>query len=78
MFDTCLKEFGHLDILVNNAACSTVSSPSTRRRRSYDMIYETNQRAVFLCCQRAIKIFLEQGTPANIVNVASAGVPGAV
>ena len=38
----------------------------------YDMIYETNQRAVFLCCQRAIRIFLEQGTPANIVNVASA------
>ena len=36
------------------------------------MIYETNQRAVFLCCQRAIRIFLEQGTPANIVNVASA------
>ena len=47
MFDTCLKEFGHLDILVNNAG-------------------------VLLCCQRAIKIFLEQGTPANIVNVASA------
>ena len=52
MFDTCLKEFGHLDILVNNAGML--------------------DGQLYLCCQRAIKIFLEQGTPANIVNVASA------
>ena len=58
MFDTCLKEFGHLDILVNNAGVLDGQLPI--------------QRAVFLCCQRAIRIFLEQGTPANIVNVASA------
>ena len=51
MFDTCLKEVGHLDILVNNAGVLDGQLP----------IHE-----------RAIKIFLEQGTPANIVNVASA------
>ena len=73
MFDTCLKEFGHLDILVNNAGVLDGQLPIHETTPEvYDMIYETNQRAVFLCCQRAIKIFLEQGTPANIVNVASA------
>ena len=76
MFDTCLKEFGHLDILVNNAGVLDGQLPIHETTPEvYDMIYETNQRAVFLCCQRAIRIFLEQGTPANIVNVASAGVP---
>ena len=73
MFDTCLKEFGHLDILVNNAGVLDGQLPIHETPQEvYDMIYETNQRAVYLCCQRAIRIFLEQGTPANIVNVASA------
>ena len=57
MFDTCLKEFGHLDILVNNAGVLDGQLPIHETTPEvYDMIYETNQRAVFLCCQRAIKI----------------------
>ncbi|MEG0779279.1 MAG: SDR family oxidoreductase [Oscillospiraceae bacterium] len=73
MFDVCLKEFGHLDILVNNAGVLDGQLPIHETSPEiYDYVYETNQRAVFLGCQRAIKIFLEQGTPANIVNVASA------
>ena len=73
MFDTCLAEFGHLDVLVNNAGMLDGQLPIHETSPEiYDMIYETNQRAVYLGCQRAIKIFLEQGTPANIVNVASA------
>ena len=59
MFDTCLKEFGHLDILVNNAGVLDGQLPIHETTPEvYDMIYETNQRAVFLCCQRAIRIFL--------------------
>jgi len=73
MFDKCLEAFGHLDILVNNAGMLDGQLPIHETPSEiYDMLYETNQRAVFLGCQRAIKIFLEQGTPANIVNVASA------
>lgn len=73
MFDLALEECGHLDILVNNAGVLDGQLPIHETSQEiYDMIYETNQRAVYLCCQRAIKIFLEQGTPANIVNVASA------
>ena len=73
MFDTCLEEFGHLDILVNNAGVLDGQLPIHETSQEiYDYEYETNQRAVYLGCQRAIKIFLEQGTPANIVNVASA------
>lgn len=68
-----VEKFGHLDILVNNAGVLDGQLPIHETTPEvYDMIYETNQRAVFLCCQRAIRIFLEQGTPANIVNVASA------
>ena len=67
------EEVGHINILVNNAGMLDGQLPIHETPQEvYDMIYETNQRAVYLCCQRAIKIFLEQGTPANIVNVASA------
>ena len=67
------EEVGPVDILVNNAGMLDGQLPIHETPQEvYDMIYETNQRAVYLCCQRAIKIFLEQGTPANIVNVASA------
>ena len=73
MFDETLKAFGHLDILVNNAGMLDGQLPIHETSPEiYDMIYETNLRAVWLGCQRAIRIFLEQGTPANIVNVASA------
>ena len=73
MFDFTLEQCGHLDILVNNAGVLDGQLPiHLTSQEVYDMVYETNQRAVYLTCQRAIKIFLEQGTPANIVNVASA------
>lgn len=73
MFDVCLEQFGHVDIVVNNAGVLDGQLPIHETDKEvYDYVYETNQLAVFLSCQRAIKIFLEQGTPANIVNVASA------
>ena len=73
MFDKCLEEFGHLDILVNNAGVLDGQLPvHLTDDEVYDLVYETNQKAVFLCCRRAVTIFLEQGTRANIVNVASA------
>ena len=73
MFDVALEQFGHVDILVNNAGVLDGQLPvHLTPQEVYDMVYETNQRAVFLACERAIKVFLEQGTPANIVNVASA------
>ena len=73
MFDVAINEFCHVDIVVNNAGMLDGQLPIHETSQEiYDMLYETNQRAVYLGCQRAIKIFLEQGTPANIVNVASA------
>lgn len=73
MFDVCLERFGHVDVAVNNAGVLDGQLPIHETSQEiYDYVYETNQRAVYLGCQRAIEIFLKQGTPANIVNIASA------
>lgn len=73
MFDTCLNSFGKLDVLVNNAGVLDGQLPiHLTSDEVYDLVYETNQRSVFLASKRAVQIFLEQNAPGNIVNVASA------
>ena len=42
MFDTCLKEFGHLDILVNNAGCAVSGAIWKLPKRDIDWITELN------------------------------------
>ena len=55
MFDTCLKEFGHLDILVNNAGVLDGQLPIHETTPEvYDMIYETNQLGKPKDCANAI------------------------
>lgn len=49
MFDVALKEFGHVDIVVNNAGMLDGQLPIHETSQEiYDMLYETNQRAVYL------------------------------
>ncbi len=73
MFDKALEVSGTLDILVNNAGVLDGQLPIHETSEEiYDYIYETNQKAVYLCCKRAIEIFLEQNKGGNIINMASA------
>src|SRR5262245_47361619 len=72
MFNDIEKEFGRLDILVNNAS---VFSPATARdstREDWDLQMETNAKAPFFVAQRAARIMLkgDAGKIINIVDVA--------
>jgi NAD(P)-dependent dehydrogenase (short-subunit alcohol dehydrogenase family) len=65
------KEFGHLDVLVNNAGIISSERDSTRvTRAEIQTILDTNFFGPFQLSQRLIPL-LEKGTDARIINVSS-------
>lgn len=71
MFAECLKEFGGIDVLVNNAGIGifgkTVEETSGEDFRS---VLETNLFGVFYTCQRAVPIMRKRGG-GYIFNISS-------
>jgi NAD(P)-dependent dehydrogenase (short-subunit alcohol dehydrogenase family) len=68
-----LETFGHLDILVNNAAISPIYKRAERiTAAEWDAINAVNLRGTFLFCQAAGRIMIEQ-RHGKIINIASAG-----
>jgi 3-oxoacyl-[acyl-carrier protein] reductase len=78
MFQTVLDHFGRVDILVNNAGTMGKINLLEISESDWDRVLDVNLKGTFNCCQRAIKIFLEQGG-GKIVNFSSvAGKMGGV
>jgi 3-oxoacyl-[acyl-carrier protein] reductase len=71
------QKFGHLDILVNNAAFGERRPLVEMDRAKFDAILQTNVTGVMLMSREAAKHFVERKR-GNIVNIGStAGVRGA-
>jgi 3-oxoacyl-[acyl-carrier protein] reductase len=74
MVDETLKEFGRIDILINNAAYARAED----RTPILDLDEDTFQRVMdikvtgtFLCTKAAIKPMIDQGEGGKIVNISS-------
>jgi len=73
-FDVALKEFGRLDILVNNAA-----APAGKDRvpvaelseEAWDIVLDVNLKGTFLCCRAAANAMLNQNIRGRIINIGS-------
>ncbi len=73
VFDAVLREFGRLDILVNNAATNPIFGPLIEvEEEAWDKIMGLNVKGYLFAAQRAAKAMLPAGRGA-IVNVASTG-----
>jgi len=71
MFDMIGNKFGHLDILINNAA-SGVGRPVTDIDvKAWEWTMDINAKACLLCTQRAAKLM--EGRGGKIVNISSLG-----
>jgi NAD(P)-dependent dehydrogenase (short-subunit alcohol dehydrogenase family) len=66
-----LEEFGHIDILVNNAAGMFISEIAKVSERGWDAIIRANLKATFLCCKAVSATMMEQRIEGNIINIAS-------
>lgn len=70
IFTAVEKEFGRLDILVNNAASGVQRSASELTEKHWDWTMNVNAKAAWLCSIEASKL-MDQG--GSIVNITSQG-----
>jgi 3-oxoacyl-[acyl-carrier protein] reductase len=80
MVDTAVKEFGTVDILINNAGITRDAMLHKMTDEQWDQVIEVNLKGVFLCAQCAARVMREKGY-GKIVNISSTswrGNPGQV
>jgi 3-oxoacyl-[acyl-carrier protein] reductase len=65
-----LEEFGHVDVLVNNASVFSASPVAVMDVAEWDPVVAVNLRGTFLCTRAFLPHMLERGS-GRIINVAS-------
>jgi NAD(P)-dependent dehydrogenase (short-subunit alcohol dehydrogenase family) len=70
LFDTTLATLGRFDALVNNAAIQRVAMPLDVTEEHWDAVMNVNAKAVYFCCELALRHMLSQRS-GRIVNMAS-------
>ncbi len=71
LVETTVKEFGRLDVLVNNAGIEKKMPFVDTPEDEWDKIIAINLTGPFLCSQRAAKQMIAQGDGGRIINVSS-------
>jgi NAD(P)-dependent dehydrogenase (short-subunit alcohol dehydrogenase family) len=70
LVDAAVRTFGRLDVVVNSAGTSAVGDLALMSEATWDDVFGTNVKGVFLVCRAAIPHLVAAGGGA-IVNVAS-------
>ena len=73
-FETTVREYGGVDILVSNAGISSFGSLDQLSSTDWDRAFAVNTRGHFLVARAAIRIMKRQGTGGSIVFNASKNV----
>jgi glucose 1-dehydrogenase len=71
LIDAGVKEFGRLDIMVNNAGIETRTSVLDTTEAQYEKVLEINLKSAFFGTQLAAKQMIAQGGGGRIINVTS-------
>lgn len=71
MFARVIEEWGHIDVLVNNAGIQKPAPTHQVEMRDFDRVLNVNLRGAFLCSREAVRHFLARGGGGVIVNNSS-------
>jgi citronellol/citronellal dehydrogenase len=70
MVEQCLKEFGRIDILVNDAAVNINSTVADLPIRRWDLMMKVNLRGTFICTKAVLPTMMSQQS-GNIICMTS-------
>ena len=69
--EACIAAWGHLDILVNNAAIFDMGPFLEITEKSYDQIFAVNVKGALFMLQACAKVMVAQGKGGKVINMAS-------
>lgn len=70
-FEKVFKEYGRIDVLINNAGVSTFEPFEDRAEDSFEWVTDVNLKGTFFCIQELAKLSKKYSFEASIVNIAS-------
>lgn len=76
LIDTCQKEYGSVDVLVNNAGITKDTLLMRMKKEQWDAVIAVNLTGVFNCTQAAIKPMMKQRSGAIINMTSVVGIGG--
>lgn len=71
LVQSAVKEFGGIDIFVNNAGIVRTGPIVEVSEEDWDLVLRTNLKSVFLCSKAAARQMIAQGRGGRIVNISS-------
>jgi glucose 1-dehydrogenase len=71
LVDAAVKQFGRLDVMVNNAGIETRTSVLDTTEEQYEKVLEVNLKSAFFGTQLAAKQMIAQGDGGRIINITS-------
>ncbi|WP_027133912.1 glucose 1-dehydrogenase [Geminicoccus roseus] len=71
LYDEAEKQFGRVDISIQNAGVITIARIEDMTESEWDKIMAVNTKGVFLCCQEAIARIRKHGQGGRLINTAS-------
>lgn len=69
--EAALSQFGHLDILINNAGITKMQNIEDITPADWEKVFSINVEGMFFCCQSFSQILRRTGSSGSIVNIAS-------
>jgi meso-butanediol dehydrogenase/(S,S)-butanediol dehydrogenase/diacetyl reductase len=71
LYDAAEREFGGVDISIQNAGVITIAKIEAMTETEWDRVLAVNTKGVFLCCQEAIARMRKHSRGGRLINTAS-------